>query len=453
MRFVEFNSLLETSRGVLFRSVGDIFTSLQDPSKTLTFAGSQLFPSPKGAFPDALAFQQAIKSAEKKFPGIQWTNSPTSATLAFAVIILEDPATKKKVYFGRYFKEILPDMAGKWLNNGIPGYALGIKSSSKARSGLKPNDLLPIQQFKNPAAVIAALKEGLDPAIIEGLKMITAGKLPYFKVSPDLEAAIRDDLGEIIAPMCLWQGMIGAEAEAARAFLLKKTTWNACSISFSAAKNSGLVDSIIRPPRGIAVGISSKGASGAKASVSNIWSGVELLRSNGQGDVVAKYPEAVKVLEIIQDSSTIGGPINLGIMFGLCSQQDGALINDAIKQGIRQVPKNPKYKNIVALMNAIASKGMEKSNYNIGYHALAGLAKLVADRVNTQTKNFSEACITFLNSSPLLQIHLYTKADKNGIAVTNFKTIWPPQFKGNVSLNAGKTYYTTGYSSKFSFGF
>ncbi len=458
MRFHEFN-INESSRGLLFRAVGDPFQSLTDPNKKLTFAGSQVFPMPvpgKGPakFPDAKIFQQEVAKAEKKFPGITWTNAPTAGTLAFAVVTLDNPTTKQKEYFGRYFKEISPDMAGKWKNDGIPGYSLDIKSSKKSKSGLKPNDLMPLgQQFKNPQGLLQSLKPDLDPAIKAGLEMLLQKKLPVFKVDASLESAIRDDLGEIIAPIALWQGLILEEAEEARKFLLKNKAWSTCSIAFSATKNAGLVDSLLRPPRGVAVGISSKGASGAKASASNIWSGVELLRANGQGDVVDKYPEAVEVLETIKKETQYQGPIVLGTKYGFCTPEDGVLIMDAIKKGMRQLPKSPKYRNMAAMMKRFIPRGMDKSNYNVGYHALAGLAKMVQDQVNSSVPNFSEACLTFLNSSPLLQIHLYTKATGNSIAVTGFKTIWPPQFTGSVALNAGKSYYATGVINKFAFGF
>lgn len=456
MRFFEFN-LHESSRGILFRTVGDPFKSTADPNKTLTYAGSQTFPAPvpgQGAaqFPDPETFNQEVAAAEKKFPGITWTNKSSASMRAFAVVTLDDPVAKKKVHFGRFFKEISPDMAGKWKNDGIPGYSLEIKSSKKSRSGLKPNDLIPLgQQFPNPQALIEALKPDLDPAIKAGLTMIVEKKLPVFNVDASMEAAIRDDLGEIIAPMALWQGMISAEAESARKFLLKTTPWSACAITFSSTKNAGLIDSYVKPPKGVAVGISSKGAEGAKASASNIWAGVELLRSTGQQDVVDQYPEAVHVLEVIKRESQYRGPMVLGTEYGFLTGQDETLINQAIKQGMQKLPPGPEWENIGALMKKFAPRDMSKSNYNIGYHALAGLAKMVQEKVNSSVPKFSEACITFLNSSPLLQIHLYTKASGNTVSVTGFKTIWPPQFKGSVSLNAGKSYYATGVINKFAF--
>ena len=126
---------------------------------------------------------------------------------------------------------------------------------------------------------------------------------------------------------------------------------------------------------------------------------------------------------------------------------------EAIKNGYKQVPNGPKWANIKKLMSHVATQSSAASNYSIGYHALAGLAKQVADTINEGAPKFSEACITFLNSSPLIQIHTDAKADANGVMITGFRPIWPPQFKGQVKLNAGKSYYTTDAINKFAFGF
>jgi hypothetical protein len=53
----------------------------------------------------------------------------------------------------------------------------------------------------------------------------------------------------------------------------------------------------------------------------------------------------------------------------------------------------------------------------------------------------------------LLQINTYTEKTEKGITVSGFKTIWPPQFKGSIVLNAGKSYYATGAINKFAFSF
>jgi len=450
MRAFEF--LDESSRGVLFRSPGDVFTSMTNPADTLEFVSAKLFPEDAESFETPEERDEFIKSLSRKYPGLSWTNSSNISTLAFGIVTLLDPKTKTKKHFGRYFRKISPDMAGLWKNDGIPGYSLGIKSSLKARSGLKPVDILQKDvQFPDAQSVINAVNHP-DPEIKNGLDFLTKRKLPEFKVSKDLETAIRDDLGETIAPLALHAGLIGGEAEDARKFLLKNQPWSSCSITFPSKKNSGLIDSYLRPRKGVAIGISSKGAEGAKASVSNIWSGIELLRKSGQDSLVNQYADAVEVLEIIKKESGITGPIELGIKFGFCTEDDKKLMIESIQKGIQSVPSTPRWKNVRNFMSRFSARKSDQSNYNIGYHALAGLAKIVAEHVNSNVPEFAEACLTFLNSSPLLQIHLYTTASENLVKVSSFKTIWPPQFKGKISLNAGKSYYATGVINKFAFG-
>jgi hypothetical protein len=454
MRFYEFN-LNESSRGVLFRTPGDPFVSRANHDDVLKFDQSQYFPSqePNSQYETIEELNAAKLQAEKDFPKITWVNKPTNSTLAFAVITFTDSLQQKK-HFGRFFSQIFANMAGKWANDGIPGYELNIASSKKAKSGLKPTDIFQLgKSFGSAGEILSDAKTKLEPNLSAGLDMLLKKQMPVFAGEKERLAAIRDDLGETISVVALWQGMVGGQAEDARKFLLKNQPWSSCSITFPAGKNNGLVDSVLRPKKGVAIGISAKGAAGAKASASNIWAGVELLRNTNQQAVVDQYPEAVQILETINNETAINGPFVLGIDYGLCTHDDWTLCVEAIKNGYKQVPNDPKWKNISKLMSHIATQKSTAPNYSIGYHALAGLAKVVADTINSGAPNFSEACITFLNSSPLIQIHTDAKADANGVMITGFRPIWPPQFKGQVKLNAGKSYYTTDAINKFAFGF
>lgn len=454
MRFSEFK-LDESSRGVLFRTPGDPFVSRANPSDVLTFVQAQYFPShePNSRYETVEEFTEAVKKAGTDFPGITWVNKATSSTLAFAIITLKDAQGKNK-FFGRFFSQIFANMAGKWGNDGLPGYDLNIKSSKKSKSGLKPTDIFELGKFFDSAQeLIDDAKTKIEPNLGSGLDMILQKQMPFFSGETERLQAIRDDLGETISVACLWQGMIGGQAEDARAFLLKNQPWSSCSISFPKGKNNGLVDSVLRPQKGVAIGISAKGAAGAKASASNIWAGINLLRTTGQTNVVDQYPEAVEVLETINNETAIDGPFILGINYGICTHSDWQLTMEAIKNGYKQVPANRKWNNIKKLMKKVATQSTNAPNYSIGYHALAGLAKAVADTVNDHCPNFSEACLTFLNSSPLIQIHTDAKSDPKGVQITGFRSIWPPQFKGIVKLNAGKSYYTTDAINKFAFEF
>ena len=66
---------------------------------------------------------------------------------------------------------------------------------------------------------------------------------------------------------------------------------------------------------------------------------------------------------------------------------------------------------------------------------------------------FGEACLKFLNTSPIIQLHL-NGSDKAGTyTVTGFTSKYPPDFKGTVGLDAGKVYAATGTIGRVSFSY
>jgi hypothetical protein len=88
------------------------------------------------------------------------------------------------------------------------------------------------------------------------------------------------------------------------------------------------------------------------------------------------------------------------------------------------------------------------------YHALAGLVNQLAGSLNSDKKlRLSEAGLKFLNSSPLIQLYMNTKAESGTVSVTGFKAIWPPQFSGQV-LVSDRMYQTNkSPNGKMSFSF
>jgi hypothetical protein len=80
------------------------------------------------------------------------------------------------------------------------------------------------------------------------------------------------------------------------------------------------------------------------------------------------------------------------------------------------------------------------------------LARRVAVNINSDPK-FGEACLKFLNSSPIIQLHL-NGTDKGGTyTVTGFTSKYPPDFKGTVGLDATKVYAATGTIGRVSFSY
>jgi hypothetical protein len=239
---------------------------------------------------------------------------------------------------------------------------------------------------------------------------------------------------------------MGTGAEAARKDILgAKGTYAGSKINFPADKNNGLVDSYLLHPSGVEIGISSKGEQGASASVKNISDGVKTARVKGLDELLKNYEPQVEIIEEIGKLSSIDFPIVFGIRQGI--------IDDATGQEIKQLVKTNAKTNNPAIQD-LMSKYKPKPNprYNIGYHALAALARLVSKNVNEDPK-FGEACLKFLNTSPIIQLHLIGSEKSDSYKVTGFTSKYPPNFKGTVGLDATKCYSATGLNGRVSFSY
>lgn len=455
--------LTETSRGLLYRDKGDQFFqgNKDNPTAEIVFDKVDYFPGQPGSYANYEEMSQVGQEIFKQYPNIVWSNKPTKSSKAFAVITFDGPGKGQKSYYGRFFNEIKQDMAGLWKNNDLPGgWQLNKTVSLKGSYyKLKPVDLFPTNStFDTPSAAVAAMgtRPGTTPdelANIEkirpGMEQLLTGKLPTFENVGEMATAVRDDLGETIGPIALVQGMIrSGGAEAARKDILgSQGTFEGSAINFPAAKNNGLVDSYLLHPSGIEIGISSKGEKGASASVKNIADGIKSAREKGMDKLLKQYADQVEIIEDIGKLSSQMFPIKYGIEQGIIDQATGQEILSLIKTGATSTD-NPA---ILDLMKDIKAK-TDNPRYNAGYHAMASLARKVSVNINKDPK-FGEACLKFLNTSPIIQLHL-NGTDKAGTySVTGFTSKYPPDFKGTVGLDAGKVYAATGIIGRVSFSY
>jgi hypothetical protein len=459
--------LTEKSRGLLYRDKGDGFFqgSLENPSAVITFDGVDYYPSMPGAYETPEETEEAWQQAEQTYPGIVWSNKPKGSNRAFAVLKFNGPKKGKKSYFGRFFNEIKPDMAGAWGNGELPGgWQLNKTTSLKGSYyKLKPADLFPPNSnFATPSDCVAELgtnpkNNPAVPKIMSGMQELLTGQLPIFENVGEMGTAIRDDLGETIGPIALIQGMINTQgAEAARKDILGPNgSYSGSSIYFPAAKNNGLVDSYITTPGGIEIGISSKGEKGALASVRNISDGIDVARQKGMTDLLDSYAEEIKRIEEVGKLSSLEFPLKLGMEQGLINANQAKIILQLVKDGARSLDAVTMSKKdsavLSGLMKDIKAK-TDNTRYNTGYHILSSLARKVVQQINTDPK-FGEACLKFLNTSPIIQLHLNANMKGDNVQVTGFSSKYPPDFKGTVGLDASKVYAATGIIGRVSFAY
>jgi len=459
--------LIEGSRGLLYRSTGDKFFrgERSKPVQVLSFVKAQYFPKQPGMYKSQEEMINAYQSVEEKFKGIEAVNKPTTQMRSFAVLTLTDESTKKPIYFTRFFHEIKQDMTGQWKNNDIPGgFQLDKATSLKASYALKPTDIFSANtRFPSVFALLSAFKASPKvKAFVSGMEMLylPKPKLPIFTGAGEYYTAIRDDLGEIIGPVALIQGFdMGDGAKSANEALTDGHGWRGCSISFPSGKNNGLVDSYLVTRNGVEIGISSKGEKGANASIKNIGDGIDFVRTKGsttQKKMLQKYAKQIDIISEISNASVIDFPLKYAIKKGFLSIKAAAIIPGLIESGVKSLEDAGMSPDVaVELTNLISSRKAKTDlpNYGVGYHVLSAIARYVADDIN-QDPVFGEACLKFLNSSPIVQLHMsVTKSKDNDVQVSDFTSKYPPNFKGTVVLDSNKTYTSVTASGRLGFAY
>jgi len=457
MRAFEFLSesiLLEKARGLLYRDRGDKFVNPQ--GQEIEFQQVAYIPSQPGAYKTKEEFDAGVEQLKKNYPNVVFVNNQDNSMRAVAVLEFKDTKTNKMVYFARYFKQITNDMTGQWKNDGLPGnYQLQKASSLKSSYKMKPLDIFaPGSEFATPQALIKELSASPNgQPLAADAAVILRGQLPMFKGMAEKETAIRDDFGEVLAPIALLVGLIKTPgSEEARETLNNNAPWSG-TIKFSNQKTSGLVDSEIELPTGITLGISSKGKDGAKASIKNIYDGIKVIEKQQDQSLITNNPEAIAIIKIVAEASSVNGPFAIAEEL---KKPDVVALQPIIKDLIAKNPPDfnayPQYQSV--LESYASRKKADKKNprYNIGYQVLSVIAEDMASEVN-KIKGFGDTCIKLVNSSPIVQIYTQTAKQGNDVAVTGFDALYPPNFKGKISLDASKVYYSTGTNGRYTFAF
>ena len=118
MRFFEFK--IVESKGIFGRKPGEPYMS--DSGETAEFVQVVAIPdiSQGGKFETPDQRDEAIADFEKNQNAqIEWTNSANAGMLAFGVAQIRT-SDGKDIYWGRYLRQVKPDMMGTWGNKEIP---------------------------------------------------------------------------------------------------------------------------------------------------------------------------------------------------------------------------------------------------------------------------------------------------------------------------------------------
>ena len=216
--------------------------------------------------------------------------------------------------------------------------------------------------------------------------------------------------------------------------------------------NYALVDSIFKAPNGAEVGISSKGGpgGGASAGISNIAKAME--RANDE--LLQTHSKAVEIINIINENTALNGPFRLAEYFGFLPkglEEEIKSYTNEVKKDFEGISKGAQ--ELISGTYGELRNPEEVAGFNTGFALMSKLAVKICKHINNNVPEFSAGCLAFLNQSAIIQLYLKMGVKGQDTFVSEWKSVYPPQFKGKILLDSGKTYYSSRIGSKFTFKF
>jgi hypothetical protein len=436
------------SKGLANRKPGDIFKN--SAGDQITFGGLAFTPTEGGKLdPDQLV--DAIAMATTQAGEIQWQNEQSARSGGFAIATFDSETGP--LYFGFFLQEVKPNPTDNKIKNVFGDYQYAGAAAVKTQAKMTPQDLLTNKLNLSVRDIMMQLSESLgtdSPLYYVAHQVATGASFPItVKASPELSfTGFRDFFCEILHPIALQTGnFTGNAIEAAERFF-GTASFKDTTISFDSSKNAGLSDSVLELPDGRYVKVSSKGKTGADASVKNLLDEI----SNVQDPKILKeYSEIIELIETIKSNGQAGAPLVLGVSYGIIDDSDATTIQRLKGKApisLQNVGRSGLSKNLVKLAKERTTK--RPDSVSLYYHLIAAVAHKVAKKINAET-NFSESASKILNNGALVQVYTNAKQTGDIWVLEAFKSVYPSTAVTGVLLRAGKNYSSTDIKGNFAF--
>jgi len=222
-----------------------------------------------------------------------------------------------------------------------------------------------------------------------------------------------------------------------------------CTVSFNAAVSGGLYDSLLVSSQGKQIKLSSKGASGASASVVNLLKSINELKVAPKGAVLLeKHKVVVEILKDIDAKGHFGAPLKLAVDYKMITPDDATFAMTLKKYGPQDQIDWAGHTKLEALYNGRKARNM--AVIIPMEHMISAIAYKVADYVNENT-NFGKAASDILNHSALVQMYTDCSETKDTISIDSFNAVYPSETVTGVLLDASKAYMSTQGKGNFTF--
>lgn len=328
------------------------------------------------------------------------------------------------------------------------------KIAQRAQFNLKPNALFQTDKYIpiTGLAESAMPRQDLPPDVQDQIKQLLAnvesGNSTPVPGAAQYLSTYEIDLGESAAPIALVTGnfVSGAYKEAEDALLTPLgLTWQSIgSVLFPGGGSNLLYDSYLQLDKSNALKVSSKDKKGgAAAAVTGLMKEIEKNPERFAEITENKdYQEILNIVQIIANNSAVDGPLLLAVDFGIISEEESAAIKSHWGRGERTDKSGwTKTPGVTAAFKRKGAK-FEDPAYDIGFHALAGIAELVADKLN-QIPNIDKFFRAILERSTMVQVKAGMQKSGDGAFYKNFTVIYPPVFTGKIKVLAGNNYMAT----------
>ena len=431
--------------------------------------------------PDAQFAEELKKETGMSVNNIKWVGGQKSAT-GFCALVIELTSENGREWVGKYFakkdqaghifwqltkfvqdvKTIGIDLAEKRAANatGVSGsVVLGPREVGVTDRVINLNNLIAEVQngVKNQASIPAEEKV----AVVELLENLGGNTVT---INPEYKANYEVQFGEVAAPLAITRGInvSGAlqQAETQLVGLLDPGVkfMSIQQVEFPENIAEKLIDSYLITPNGSKIGVSSKDKKGgAAASISSI---IETM--NNKMDIIvdrvptfkSKYKNYIALLKIMETSSGKEVAFNVAAQMKLITPQVAkqaynAMIENPGDEASLRAIDGGKYAALT--VDWPGYKPRPHDMYQIHYHAVASLARIVANEFNKNKQEVYNFFATVLESSNMIQVMTTLGLKDDQAAFTNFTVIYPPTFDGDIKLEAGSYFYATKPPAGFTF--
>lgn len=454
--------------GLANRKPGDLFKNPE--GDVIAFQNLEFYPE-SGSYRDLNDANEAIAKVSKSLgiapEQIMWTNQPPAhrqmadeggGYAGFGIATFIDQATNNPYYLGRWFKNINPNRAlNDFAHNKIPGgFKYASKVGAKENTGYKPSEVLTQFQNNTPETImeqiVAKFGEKSDEVVATATFM-KATKFPVTFPKGSINfTAFRDYFCEMLQPVALVMNkqIKGNAGEAATIFFGPGSSYSDATISFNQGVTGGLYDSLLVSPEGKQIKLSSKGKSGANASVVNLLRSIQELQVAPKGkQLLEKHKDVVEILNTIDKGGHTNAPLNLAIKYKILTPEETNEILMLKTKGPKdKIQFGSKFRTLNHVYYSRTPKDWTKVIPL--EHMLSAVAYRVADYINENT-NFGQAASEILNHSALVQMYTEATESADTISITGFRAIYPSETVTGVLLDASKAYMSTQGKGNFTF--